>query len=814
MEALFKDIRYGARTLLKYPGFTAIAVLTLALGIGANTAIFSLLHAVLIRPLPFHEPDQLVHVYEDASAIGFPRADVAAGNYNEWKRDQTVFTDMAAVGRRSFNLTGDGDPERVLASSATNNFFSLLGVTPVLGRAFVVEEDKPGAQKVALLTYGLWQRRYAGANDVVNRDVLLDGEKYRVVGVLPERFQYLSDATDLWVPMAFTSQQLADYSNDNYSVVARLKPGVSVSQANAELQTISKRVARDNPDDARGLKSVVEPLRDEIVLDVRSPLLMLGAGAVLVLLITCANLASLQLSRATSRTQEMAVRSALGASRGQIIRQLLTESLLLSLAGGIVGLIVALWSFTVLKQLVPPGLILSTQLTIDVQVLGFAFVISLLTGVLFGFAPALQTSRVDLGEALKQGTGRTSSSMAGNRLRGAFVIGQIALAVVLLISAGLMFQTIRNLLQQYSFSHPENILTVRTLLPDSKFRDLAQYQTTEHTKRVAFLEQVMERVKALPGVHGVGYTTAVPLNWKGGANAVEIETRQTEAGPKPNAIHRQVSDGYFQTLGVRLIEGRFFHATDRAETTRVAIINESLAREWRGDDPIGKRFKLTTADAPWVTVVGIVADVRQMGMDAPVKSEMYLPYRQMPTHPWFGPRDLVIRTDGNPADLVASVRQEIHAVDPTQTISHVRTMEELLVRETGSRRVGMILLTSFAGLAVLLAALGIYGVLSFFVAQHTKDIGVRLALGAQLRDVMRLILQKGLVWTVAGIAIGLIGALALSRLMTSLLFGISASDPATFIGVAVCLFAVALVACYVPSRRATKVDPLIALRYE
>ena len=814
MGTFLHDLRYSIRSLLKRPTFTAMAIGTLALGIGANTAIFSLLHSVLVKPLPFHEPDQLVQVYEDASAIGFPRGDVAAGNYNQWKRDQTVFTDMAAVGRRSFSLTGDGDPERVLASSATNNFFSLLGVTPVLGRAFVVEEDKPGAQKVALLTYRLWQRRYAGANDVVNRDVLLDGEKYRVVGVLPERFQYLSDATDLWVPMAFTSQQLADHGNHNYIVVARLKPGVTVSQANAELQTISKGIARDNPDDSRGLKSVVEPLKEEIVLDVRRPLLMLGAGAVLVLLITCANLASLQLSRGISRSQDVAVRAALGASRWRIIRQLLTESLLLSLAGGISGLIVALWGFTVLKQMVPPGLTLSTQLTIDVQVLGFALVISLFTGVLFGLAPALQTSRVDLGEALKQGTGRTSSSIAGKRLRGAFVVSQVALAVVLLISAGLMFQTIRNLLHQYSFSQPENILTVRTLLPDSKFRDLAQYQTTEHAKRVAFLEQVMERVKALPGVYGVGYTTAVPLNWKGGANAVEIEARQTEVGPKPNAIHRQVSDEYFQTLGVRLVAGRFFHTTDRAETTLVAIINETLAREWRGDDPIGKRFKFTTGDAPWVTVVGIVADVRQMGMDAPVKSEMYLPYRQMPTHPWFGPRDLIIRTDGNPADLVASVRREIHAVDPTQTISHVRTMEELLVRETGSRRVGMILLTSFAGLAFLLAALGIYGVLSLFVAQHTKEIGVRIALGAQLRDVMGLVLQKGLVWTLTGLAIGLLGAFALSRLITSLLFGVTATDPATFIGVAVCLVGVALVACYVPARRATKVDPLIALRYE
>lgn len=814
MEALIKDIRYGGRTLLKHPSFTLIAVLTLALGIGANTAVFSLLHAVLVRPLPFHEPDQLVQVYEDASAIGFPRGDVAGGNYHDWKRDQTVFTDMAALGMRSFSLTGDGEPERVLAYSVTDNFIPLLGVSPLVGRAFNAEDDKPGAQKVALLTYGIWQRRYAGATDVINRDVLLDGEKYKVVGVLPESFQYLSDAIGLWVPMAFTSEQLADHGNSNYSVVARLKPGVSVTQAAAELQTISQRIARDNPETAQGLKSVVEPLKDEILLDVRRPLLMLGAGALLVLLITCANIASLQLSRATTRVQEMAVRSALGASRAQIIRQLLIESILLSLAGGIVGLIVALWSFTILKQLIPSGLTLSTKLTIDLNVFGFAVIISLVTGILFGLAPALQASRVELGEALKQATGRATSNLAANRLRGAFVVGQLALAVVLLICAGLMIQTIRNMLNQYSFFEPEKILTLRTLMPDSKFRDLEAYQTKEHPKRIAFLEQVLARVSALPGVNGVGYTTAVPLNWKGGANGVEIETRQNEEGRNPNAIHRQVSDGYFQTLGVRLVAGRFFEGSDRVESPPVAIINESLAREWRGADPIGKRFKLGTPNAPWITVVGIVADVRQMGMDVPVKSEMYVPYRQIKTHPWFGPRDLVIRTDGNPAELVASVRREIHAVDPTQAISHVRTMEELLVRETGSRRIGMILLTSFAGLAVLLAALGIYGVLSFFVAQHTREIGVRMALGAQLRDVMSLVLRKGLLWTVTGIAIGLISAFALSRLLASLLFEVSATDPATFIGVAVCLFGVALVACYLPARRATKVDPLIALRYE
>jgi putative ABC transport system permease protein len=614
--------------------------------------------------------------------------------------------------------------------------------------------------------------------------------------------------------MAFSSQQLADHDNHSYRIVARLKPGVSLTQADAEIQTISQRIARDYPEQAEGLRSIVEPVREEIVSNVRRPLLMLGAAAGLVLLITCANIASLQLTRATARAQELAVRVAVGASRARIIQQLLVESVLLSLAGGVIGLLVALWSFVLLKQLVPPGLSLSTTLTIDLPVFGFALGLSVLTGVLFGLTPALQASRVELSEALKQGSSRTGSGLKGNKLRGAFVVVEVALAVVLLIGAGLLIQTIRNMLNQYSVFQPERLLTLRTLLPDSKFRDVKQYQANEHVKRVAFYDQVLERVKALPGVTSAGYTTAVPLKWKGGASALTIEMYQTEQGRNPNAIHRQISNGYFQTMGIPLVAGRFFEDSDGPQSTPVAIINELLAREWRGESPIGKRFKLGIPDAQWITVVGVVTDVRQMGMDVPVNSEMYVPYRQIASHPWFSPRDLVIRTSGEPTELAAAVRREIHAVDPDQAISNVATMEEVLIRETGSRRLGMILLSSFAGLALLLTALGIYGVLSFFVTQQTKEIGVRLALGAQLGDILGLVFKKGMVWTAVGIAIGLAAAFGLSRLMTSLLFGVSATDPLTFAAIAFILTAVALLACFVPARRAAKVDALVALRYE
>jgi putative ABC transport system permease protein len=814
MESLIKDIRYGVRSLLKYPGFTAIAVVTLALGIGANTAIFSLVNAVFFRPLPFAEPDRLMQVYEDASAIGFPRGSVASGNYADWKKQQTVFDDMAAVAPRSFSLTGDGDPERILAHAVSSNFFPLLGTQPVLGRNFSHEEDKPGANKVAIISHGLWQRRYASQPGVVNRDILLDGVKYTVVGVMPEGFQFMANTVGLWVPVALTPQQLGDHDNHNYTVVARLKSGVTPAQADAEIQTLSQRIVRDYPEDAEGLKSVVEPLRDGVIGNVRRPILMLIVAAGLVLLIACANIASLQLSRAAGRGKEIAVRAALGASRVRIVRQLLAESVLLACAGGVVGLLVALWSFALLKQLIPPGMTLSTSLKIDLPVLGYALAVSVVTGILFGLAPALHASKIDLNEALKQGGNRTGQAAGGNRLRGAFVVAEVALAMVLLVGAGLMIQTIYNLLGQYSLLQPEKLLTLRTVLPDSKFRDVNEYQAKEYAKRVAFYDQVLGRVNTLPGVTSADYTTAVPLSWPGGANGLLIETRQAEQGRAPNAIHRQISHGYFKTMGIGLRSGRFFDERDGPQSMPVAIVNESLAREWKGEDPIGKRFKLGTPNAQWITVVGIVPDVRQMGMDVPVKAEMYVPYRQISSHPWFSPRDLVLRTTGDPNDLVAAVRREIHAVDPNQPISNVATMEELLVTATGSRRLGMILLSAFAGVALLLASLGIYGVLSFFVAQQTREIGVRLALGAQLRDVLGLVLKKGMVWALLGVAIGLIAAFALSRLMTSLLFGVSARDPITFAGIALVLLAVALLACFIPARRATKVDPLVALRYE
>ncbi|HKP85377.1 MAG TPA: ABC transporter permease [Blastocatellia bacterium] len=806
MQTLRQDLRYGARMLLKKPGFTIIAALTLALGTGANTAIFSLVNAVLLKPLPFTEPERLVMVCEDQSAIGAPRDQVSPANYADWKAQQSVFDRMAALNWLSFDLTGDGEPERVMAFGVTDDFFSMLGTQPIIGRDFSDQEHKPGANKVTILSYGLWQRRYGGATGIIGQDILLNGEKRTVVGVMPAGFQFLVGATGLWVPAALTQEQLAWRSSNMLSVVARMKAGVTTEQAQANILAICEQIARDHPDEAENLTPAIVSLREEVSGNIRSPLMMLLVAVGFVLLIACANIASLLLSRATARRKEIAVRTALGASRWRVVRQLLTESVLLAGLGGAGGLLVASWSFALLKQLIPSVMRLSTKLEIDLPVLGYALAVSFIAGIGFGLAPALQASKIDLNEALKQSGGR--ASFGRNKLRGAFVVAEVALALVLLIGAGLLFQTVFNLRNQYSFFQPEKLLTMRTQLASQKY--------SKHEKRVAFYDQTLERVKSLPGVISAACITSVPLQWKGGANGFIIEGRVRQPGVFWNAIHRQISAGYFQTMGIPLREGRYLDEHDNRQSMPVMVINETMARQyWPGETPLGQRLNFDSPDtSPWITIVGVVADVRQMGMDSPVKAEMYIPYRQITSHFWYAPRDLVIRTAGDPMDLAAAVREEIRAVDPDQPVANIATMDELLGREVGTRRLGMILVAAFAGLALLLASLGIYGVLSFFVAQQTPEIGIRMALGAERRDILGMVLKKGMGWALLGVAIGAVFAFALTRLMASLLFGVSATDPATFVVIASVLIAVALLACYVPARRATKVDPMVALRYE
>ena len=699
METLLKDFRYGIRSLLKRPSFTAIAVITLALGIGANAAIFSLVNAVLLRSLPLADPDRLVMIWEDASFVGFPRNTPAPANYVDWKTQSQVFSGMAAQDTLSFNLTGDGEPEKVEAFGVTADFFPLLGVKPALGRVFTKEEDTPGANKVVILNHTLWQQRYGGEQDIIGRQLLLDGEKYTVVGVMPSGFQFLDSKIGLWVPIAFTAEELTHRNSHYLMVVARLKPGITVAQANAEVQTIQQRIGRDHPNEAGRINAYVLPLRDQVAGDVRRPLLVLSVAVGFVLLIACANIANLLLSRAATRRREMAVRAALGASRMRIVRQLLVEGLLMSTAGALCGLVLAWWSFSFLQRLIPDGLAASTKLALDIQVLGFTLLLTFITTLIFALIPAFQISKIDLNLALKQGGGRSGLNAGGNRLRSAMVVAEVALALVLLVGAGLLIQTFFKLRDQYASLRSESVLTLRTVLPDNKYSEPAQ--------RANFYKQVLARVQALPGVVSAGYATTIPLAWKGGTSGFTPEGRTLDqmrsGGVGFDANHRQVSTDYFKTMGISLQRGRSFNDSDNEQSMKVAVINETMARQyWPGEDPLGKRFTMDDPDekATWVSIIGVVSDVRQMGVDEPAKAEMYFPYQQGQVS-FYTPRDLTIRTSVDPLSLVAAVRNEIHQVDPDQPISNIRTMSEMLGEETASRRLGMTLLTIFAGLALL-----------------------------------------------------------------------------------------------------------------
>lgn len=804
---IWQDVRFGARMLWKRPGFTTVAVLTLALGIGANTAIFSLVSAVLLKPLPFPEPERLVMLWEDATSIGFPQNTPAPANFVDWKAQTQSFEGMAAVLYTSFNLTGYGEPQKVNGNAVSAELFPLLGVRPALGRGFTHEEEKPGSDKVVILSHGLWRNTFGGEPSIVGRDILLGGEKYTVVGVMPEGFHFLEPYTRVWVPLAQSPEDWANRGGHYLTVVGRLKQGVSVEQADADLKAVTARIAHDNPEEAGDLRAYVLPLREQVSGQVRRPLLILVVAVAFVLLIACANVAGLLLARSAARRKEIAVRVALGASRARVVRQLLTESALLSAAGGVAGLLLTLWSFAFLRQLVPPSLAASAPLTVDGRALLFTLAVSLLTATLFGLAPALQASKAGPADALKQGGGR--GAVGGRGLRGAFVIAEVALALVLLVGAALLIQSLQKLRGQYAMKEPEQVLTLRTVLPGNRYQ--------EHAQREAFYDAVLGRVRALPGVVSAGYTTAVPLAWKGGTSGFVVEGSVLDPKLGYDAIHRQVTAGYLESLGLPLKAGRYFTETDGPQGQPVAVINEAMARIYfPNGDALGKRFKVGDPDSkrPWLTVVGVVGDIRQMGIEAPAKPEFYLSYKQVNFQPWFAPAHLVMRTSVEPTSLVSSVRREVYAVDPEQPIANVQTMEEILGEESAQRRVGMTLLAAFAGLALLLASLGIYGVLSFFVAQHTQEIGVRLALGARPRSILALVLGKGMRLALAGLGLGLCGALLLTRLIESQLFGVSASDPFTYAGLALLLAIVALLACYLPARKAMKVDPMVALRYE
>jgi predicted permease len=808
LEMLWQDLRYGVRMLAKSPGFTAVAIVALALGIGANSAIFSVVNTVLLRPLPYKDPDRLMTVWEEGTLQGFPVNVTSAANYFDWRDQNRVFDGMAVIGRVSLNLTGAGEPERIDGRRVSANVFPLLGVEPQLGRAFLPGEDSPGAGRVVILSHGLWQRRFGGRPDVTGQPLTLNGETYEVVGVMPPHFQFPSRDDQLWVPVAFTPQQAADRGNNSFEVIARLKPGVTREQAESEMDTITARLQQQYPDAVKSKGSVIIPLHEELVGDIKPALLILLGAVGFVLLIACANVANLLLARAAVRQKEIAVRLALGAGRRRLIRQFLTESVLLAALGGAVGLLLALWGVNLLKAFIPKNISQVTAVAVDANVLAFTTGVSLLTGLIFGLAPALQASRFNLNETLKEGGRDSAAGRRGNRLRGLLVVAEVAVSLVLLIGAGLLINSFLRLRSVDPGFRADNLLTMRIALPRLKYPD--------HPRRTAFYGELLSRVAAVPGVRSAAVANWIPLTMQGDTFGISIEGRPDPGAQEmPDVVTRVVSFGYFDTMGIELLRGRSFDARqDRADSAPVAIISETMARRlWPGEDPLGKRIRPGGADPDeeWITVVGVAEDVRQFELTAEPRLQMYLPHAQ-PS--FFVPGHLVVSTEVEPMSLAAAVREAVWAIDKDQPVSDIRPMEEIFSESIARQRFSMLLLAVFAGVAMLLGAVGIYGVVSYSVTQRSHEIGVRMALGARSSNVLRLVVGQGLKLALIGVAAGLAAAFVLTRLMESLLFGISATDPATFVAIPVVLVAAATLASYIPARRATKIDPIIALRYE
>jgi putative ABC transport system permease protein len=801
------DLRFAARVLLKNPGFTVVAVVALALGIGANSAIFSVVNTVLLRPLPYKDPARLMMVFEDNSKLGYPRDTPAPANYIDWHDQNKVFSAMAAMDQLSLNLTGESEPEKIDGHRVSASFFPLLGVDPQLGRWFSPEEDQPGQNRVVVLSHALWQRRFAGDPGVVGKTITLNGAGFQVVGVMPAGFQFPSREDQFWTPIAFTPQQAARRGSHYLDVVARLKEGVTLEQAQAEMSTIASRLQQQYPQSNTDVGATVVPLQEQLVGDIKPALLVLLGAVGFVLLVACANVANLLLARAAARQKEIATRIALGASRIRLIRQFLTESVLLASLGGVVGLLLSVWGVRVLKAFIPDTISQAKDISIDVKVLLFTLLVSLLTGLVFGLAPALQATKFNLNETLKEGGRDSAAGSRGNRIRAALVVAEVAISLVLLVGAGLLINSFLRLRNVDPGFRAENVLTMNVVLTPQKYPDLA--------RRAAFYTDVIGRVEALPGVKSATVASQIPLTQQGDSSGLLFEGRPDPPAGQPNlAAIRVVGAHYFQTMNVRLLRGRVLTDQDRADSPSVAVISETMARRyWPGDDPMNKRFSFgrPESDTDWVTVVGVVNDVRQFGLDAEVKPQVYMSYQQMDG---FVPRYLIVSTSVEPRSVAGSVRGAVWEVDRDQPVSDISTMEDVLSESLARQRFSTILLGVFGAVALVLAAVGIYGVMSYSVAQRTHEIGIRMALGAQPRDVLKLAVGQGLKLVLVGVAIGAAVALALTRVMASLLYGVSATDPVTFVTISLVLVGVALLASFIPARRATKVDPLIALRYE
>jgi putative ABC transport system permease protein len=818
MNTLWQDLRYGFRMLWKSPGFTFVALLTIALGIGANTAIFSVVNATLLLPLPYQDPNQIVLVW-GTNPHGFGwhgKTGFSVANFLDYKEQNKVFEEMSAfLGTSGFTLTGTDHAEHIKGGSVTSDFFKVLKVQPILGRSLSPEDEQPGRDHVVLLSHGLWQRRFGSDQKIVGETIQLDAKPYTVVGVLPPGFEFsipdFYSAKDLWVP-AIVPNDKSDRAGKYLIVLARLKPGVTRQMAQADLDAITGRLTTEYSREMSGFGTRLVPLQEQIFGDVRLVLLILFGAVGFVLLISCANVASLQLARASTRQKEIAIRAALGASRGRLARQLLTESMLLAVIGGALGVLIGSWGIKLLTGLRPASLLPGLNITIDFTVLGYSLVLSVITGILFGFVPALQSKPRRLSESLKEGGKTSAAGDSGRRIRGLLAISEIALSLVLLIGAGLLIRSFVGLLMVDPGFETKNILTVPIHLPE--------YAYQEPTKQAEFYTQVMERIKALPGVTAVGATSDLPPTGNSHSSSFSIDGHALPVSDNSLGVEdRLATPEYFRVMGIPVAAGRPFSEADNRSAPPVALVNQTFARRFfPNENPVGQRLRFDEPKPsnPWITIVGVVGDVRGFGLDKEPNSEIYLAYQQ-PNVWHYNPLPnlhLVVRTAGEPNSVAPSVLATVQEFDKDVPLPHARTMETILAASIGARRFNMVLLGLFAGIATILAAVGIYGMISFSVAQRTREIGIRMALGARRADVLKLVLRNGMILALSGVVIGLAGAFALTRLMATLLFAVTPTDAVTYTIVSIGFLAVALFACLIPARRAMKVDPLVALRYE
>ncbi len=813
MTKLLQDLRYGARMLIKNPVVTVVAIIALTLGIGANTAIFSVVHSVLLRSLPYEDGERLAIVWEHRkSGKGNPQNVINLGNFFDWKDQNNVFSDMAAFFDRNVNLTGDGEPEEVSGQIATTNLFALLRVNPIYGRTFAPDDGKPGQPKVIVIGYDLWQRRFGGDPSIVGRKVTLNNEPNEIIGVLPpnvgwfvQQGSMVSKPPEIWSPWQ-VSAELRQRQGRFARAVSRLKPGVTHAQAQSEMNIIGARLEQQYPEFNTQWGVTVVPLRTQFTGEIRKPLLIMLGAVGFVLLIACANVANLLLGRAASRRKEIALRAGLGASRWRIARQLLTESVLLSTLGGGLGLLLAWWGTKALLALSPPELIDLRATTVNLPVLAFTIGLTFLTGIVFGFVPAFEAARFDLNESLKEG-GVHAGGKRSQRLRTVFVVTQVALALVLLVGAGLLMKSFNRLQSVEPGFNPNNLLTMRVNLPSRKY--------DSDGKVINFFRQATEKLRAIPGVEAAGAINTLPFSGPHSGTNIDIEGQPKRPSSQGLSTGICVTDmNYFQAMGIPLKRGRLFTEQEATEMRHVVVINEAFARiNFPGQDPLGKRVTIYMKDDPENKpgeIIGIVGDNKHLGLDVEVEPMAFWPQPELT----YSSMTMAIRTRGEAMNIAAAARNVIHEIDPEQPIGEVNTMNGLMAKSIARSRFITVLLAVFSIVALVMAAVGIYGVMSYSVQQRTHEIGIRMALGAQHRDVRALVVKQGMILGAIGVAAGLIASFSLTRLIASLLFEVTATDTSTYAAVAAGLFIVTLIACYIPARRATKVDPLVALRYE